>query len=326
MTERKPLIRVAAGDIPAMLRQLREAVLFDDAALAVLTIAGEPSSDDLIAALVPSDIALVVETSGSTDAPKRVMLSAGALRASAGTTEQWFGGQHGQWLLALPATYIAGVQVLVRSILAGTEPVVMPQGHFDPLAFAAASARLDAAGARFTSLVPVQLARLVEAAADDAAVAGALRSFDRILLGGQAAPAGLVERAAGLGAREDRPHEHLRAGDVGRGQREQPLAVSPAEPLLGRPRARPECGRREHHALRGIRRPARLDDDGDVARHVRGDEVVTGRLDVAGDRQHRECRLVDEHGLPKLREQRRGVTGCNSDERFHGRHPHRLDR
>lgn len=204
----KPLIRVAAGDTRVMLAQLRQAVLFDDAALAVLPIAGdtEPSSDDLIAALVPSDIALVVETSGSTDAPKRVMLSAAALRASAGTTEQWFGGQHGQWLLALPATYIAGVQVLVRSILAGTEPVVMPQGHFDPLAFTAASARLDAAGARFTSLVPVQLARLVEAAADDAAVADALRSFDRILLGGQAAPAGLVERAAGLGARVHRTY------------------------------------------------------------------------------------------------------------------------
>jgi O-succinylbenzoic acid--CoA ligase len=46
----------------------------------------------------------------------------------------------------------------------------------------------------------VQLARLVEAAADDAGVAEALRSFDRILLGGQAAPAGLVERAAALGA------------------------------------------------------------------------------------------------------------------------------
>lgn len=198
----KPLIRVAAGDTSALIAQLRKAVLVDEAALAVLPVPGdaEPSHDDLIAAHVPRDVALVVETSGSTDAPKRVMLSAAALRASAGATEQWFGGQRGQWLLALPATYIAGVQVLVRSILAGTEPVVLAQGHFDPRAFAAASAQLDPARARFTSLVPVQLARLVQAAADDAAVADALRSFDRILLGGQAAPAGLVERAAALGA------------------------------------------------------------------------------------------------------------------------------
>ncbi|WP_369816500.1 AMP-binding protein [Agromyces sp. Root81] len=204
----KPLIRVAAGDTRVMLAQLRQAVLFDGAALAVLPVPGdtEPSRDDLIAAHVPRDVALVVETSGSTDAPKRVMLSAAALRASAGATEQWFGGQHGQWLLALPATYIAGVQVLVRSILAGTEPVVLPPGHFDPRAFAVASARLDHERVRLTSLVPVQLARLVEAAAADAAVADALRSFDRILLGGQAAPAGLVERAAELGARVHRTY------------------------------------------------------------------------------------------------------------------------
>ncbi|MFD4111732.1 hypothetical protein ACFWWU_37110, partial [Streptomyces sp. NPDC058650] len=116
----KPLIRVAAGDTSALIAQLRQAVLFDEAALAVLPVAGdsEPSGGDLIAAHVPRDVAVVVETSGSTDVPKRVMLSAAALRASAGATEQWFGGQHGQWLLALPATYIAGVQVLVRSILA----------------------------------------------------------------------------------------------------------------------------------------------------------------------------------------------------------------
>ncbi|HEY9365726.1 MAG TPA: hypothetical protein VIP55_03750, partial [Agromyces sp.] len=69
----KPLIRVAAGDTSALLAQLRQAVLVDEAALAVLPIAGdtEPSGDDLVAAHVPRDVAVVVETSGSTDAPKR---------------------------------------------------------------------------------------------------------------------------------------------------------------------------------------------------------------------------------------------------------------
>ncbi|MGI9824313.1 AMP-binding protein [Agromyces sp. Marseille-Q5079] len=208
MTERKPLIRVAAGDIPAMLRQLREAVLFDEAALAMLPVPGdiEPSGDDLVAAHVPREVAVVVETSGSTDAPKRVMLSGRALRASAYATERFFGGQHGQWLLALPATYIAGVQVLVRSIVAGTEPVVLPQGGFTPAAFVEAARGLDPDRPWFTSLVPVQLARLVDAAAHDRAVGTALGSFDRILLGGQAAPAGLVERAAALGARVHRTY------------------------------------------------------------------------------------------------------------------------
>ena len=113
--------------------------------------------------MVDDGIALVVETSGSTDAPKRVLLSADALRASAAATEAALGGP-GQWLLALPAHYIAGAQVLVRSIVAGTEPVVLDGEHFDPVAFAAASAQLDRRMPRYTSLVPVQLARLVEAA------------------------------------------------------------------------------------------------------------------------------------------------------------------
>jgi len=191
-----------------MLGQLREAVLFDEAALAVLPVPGdsEPAADDLVAALVPRDVALVVETSGSTDAPKRVMLSGHALRASAYSTERFFGGQTGQWLLALPATYIAGVQVLVRSILAGTTPVVLPQGGFTPAAFVEAARTLDPDHPWFTSLVPVQLARLVEAAAHDRSVRTALGSFDRILLGGQAAPAALVERAHEFGAHVHRTY------------------------------------------------------------------------------------------------------------------------
>ncbi|KQM84420.1 hypothetical protein ASE68_02595 [Agromyces sp. Leaf222] len=155
---------------------------------------------------MPAEVALVVETSGSTDAPKRVMLSGHALRASAHATEQWFGGQRGQWLLALPATYIAGAQVLVRSILAGTAPVVLPQGGFTPAAFVEAARTLDPDHPWFTSLVPVQLARLVEAAEHDRSARTALGSFDRILLGGQAAPAGLVERAREFGAHVHRTY------------------------------------------------------------------------------------------------------------------------
>ncbi|WP_240665902.1 AMP-binding protein [Agromyces sp. LHK192] len=207
----KPLERVPVAELDAFTRRLREAVLFDEAVAAVLPTQAEPSSGgsepsshrsapSTVAAAVPDEIALVVETSGSTDAPKRVMLSGAALRASAGATEQWFGGQYGQWLLALPVTYIAGIQVLVRSILAGTEPAVLPPGGFTPGAFVEAARGLDPDHPWFTSLVPVQLARLVEAAEHDRAVGTALGSFDRILLGGQAAPPGLVERARELGA------------------------------------------------------------------------------------------------------------------------------
>ena len=65
---------------------------------------------------------LVIETSGSTGSPKRVVLSRAAMRASALATQERLGGP-GQWVLNLPPTYVAGVQVLYRSVLAGTEPV-----------------------------------------------------------------------------------------------------------------------------------------------------------------------------------------------------------
>ncbi len=52
-----------------------------------------------------------------------MLLSRAAMRASADATHARLGGP-GQWLLALPPTYVAGLQVLFRSVRAGTEPVV----------------------------------------------------------------------------------------------------------------------------------------------------------------------------------------------------------
>ncbi|WP_438854789.1 AMP-binding protein [Agromyces sp. M3QZ16-3] len=200
----KPLIRVPAADVPRLMARLREAVLLDGPA--VLPVAAETEPADPRETLVDDEVAVVVETSGSTDRPKRVALSGAALRASAGATSRRFGGVHGQWLLALPGTYIAGIQVLVRSLVAGTSPTIMPTGGFTPEGFVEAARALDPDLPWFTSLVPVQLARLVEAADAERSVRAALGSFEAILLGGQAAPAGLVERAAALGARVHRTY------------------------------------------------------------------------------------------------------------------------
>ena len=148
----------------------------------------------------PQNVALVIETSGSTGVPKRVALSVDALLASAAASAGAMGGQ-GQWLLALPAHYVAGAQVLVRSLAAGTEPVIYGDGHFDPLRFAMLAGALTD-DLRYTSLVPVQLARLVEAGEGGAVdVGAALRRFDGILVGGQALDPRLRERAEALGAR-----------------------------------------------------------------------------------------------------------------------------
>lgn len=153
---------------------------------------------------VPQRVALVIQTSGSTGRPKRVALSTDALLASAAASAAALGGP-GQWLLALPTHYIAGAQVLVRSIVAETDPVIVPGGSFDPRIFAEHAAMLTEP-LRFVSLVPVQLARVVDAAEVDDFVLAAARRFDRILVGGQATPPSLIDRAEALGLRVTRTY------------------------------------------------------------------------------------------------------------------------
>jgi O-succinylbenzoic acid--CoA ligase len=134
---------------------------------------------------------LVIETSGSTGTPKRVALSRAAMRTSATATARRLGG-HGQWLLNLPATYVAGVQVLFRSVLAGTTPVLLDD-HVD---FVAAARAMDGER-RYVSLVPTQLTRMLSSRRE----AEALRSFDTVLVGGAAVESSLRRRAAEAGVR-----------------------------------------------------------------------------------------------------------------------------
>ncbi|MFB9568626.1 o-succinylbenzoate--CoA ligase [Saccharopolyspora hordei] len=143
--------------------------------------------------------ALVIATSGSTGTPKGVVVSASALRASAGATHRRLGGP-GHWLLAMPAHHIAGIQVLVRALLAGTRPdAVDTTEGFRPDRFATAARRVLAAdGPHYTALVPTQLSRLVSAGGDGLA---ALREFDAVLLGGAATPPALLDRARAEGVR-----------------------------------------------------------------------------------------------------------------------------
>jgi len=142
----------------------------------------------------PAGTAVVIATSGSTGEPKLVALSGAALRASARATEDRLGGP-GRWLLALPAEHVAGIQVIVRALLAGASPVVMDlRTGFRPDAFAAATAALGP-GRRYTSLVPTQLRRILDA---EGAVA-ALRSYAAVLVGGAALDPATRERALAAG-------------------------------------------------------------------------------------------------------------------------------
>lgn len=182
---------VPAGE--GVFAELREALAGGDAILV-----GEPSPE--LPDHVEQRIALVVETSGSTGRPKRVALSADALLANAAASESALGGP-GQWVLALPTHYIAGLNVLARSLAAQTEPVTVAGKHFTASAFLDAVDRMSQPE-RFTSLVPAQLATLLE----DRAASRALAGFAAVLVGGQATPGQLVDRAAGAGMRVRRSY------------------------------------------------------------------------------------------------------------------------
>jgi O-succinylbenzoic acid--CoA ligase len=122
-----------------------------------------------------------VQTSGSTGAPREVLLSAGALTASAHATHEALGGP-GQWLLCVPADRVAGAMVLVRSTVAGTVPVRIQPGPFTATAFAAAAKQLDSGAPLYVSLVPTQLARILDSDEGRDALAG----FAGVLVGGAA--------------------------------------------------------------------------------------------------------------------------------------------
>ncbi|MBO0897450.1 MULTISPECIES: AMP-binding protein [Arthrobacter] len=142
------------------------------------------------------DIALVISTSGSTGTPKQTMLSTDALAASSMATAMALHAD-GQWLMALPAHYIAGVQVLIRSLYAGTQPVFMDtSGSFSAARFTQAAEEMTDRN-RFTSLVPTQLHRLLTNPEPE--TVRVLRRFNAILLGGAPAGTGLLADAAALG-------------------------------------------------------------------------------------------------------------------------------
>jgi O-succinylbenzoic acid--CoA ligase len=145
--------------------------------------AGEPIDDD---------VAVVVSTSGTTGVPKGAMLTAAALTASADATHRRLGGS-GTWLLALPAYHIAGLQVLIRSVAAGTTPVAVSAG-FDVAELISAVAALGP-GRRYASLVAAQLDKALR----DPDAAAALASLDAVLIGGGPMPAGVSERASAAG-------------------------------------------------------------------------------------------------------------------------------
>lgn len=180
------------------------AAALDGTGPALLFLPSEPTTtrEQLLVKLQAADIddtelALVVPTSGSTGTPRLAMLSGSALRASAEDSATMLGGS-GTWVHALASHYIAGLMVVVRSIVAGTPLSVLDStGGFRPDRFveSVAHAQRNTTSPTMTALVPTQLHRLI--ASPDAL--NALRSLDAVLVGGAACPAYLLERARNEG-------------------------------------------------------------------------------------------------------------------------------
>ncbi|MEY7970498.1 o-succinylbenzoate--CoA ligase [Saccharomonospora xinjiangensis] len=208
----------SAGSVAELTRAVLDAL---DGGPAVLPLdPRNPSADAVRAAMRPGEAvepgtAVIIPTSGSTGRPKGTLLSARALLASADATHARLGGP-GRWLLATPPTYIGGLQVLVRSHLADTTPVVCDLSRgFRPEAFAQAARELLASpGPHYTALVPTQLARLLDTRdpthptdtedTEDTGDTGAdpvelAASLDAIVLGGAACPEPLRRRAEHAG-------------------------------------------------------------------------------------------------------------------------------
>jgi o-succinylbenzoate---CoA ligase len=189
---------VAQGSSARPLLDALEQVL-DGRASALLPVPAGGDRRSTLSALrvgeaVDDDIALVVTTSGTTGAPKGALLTAAALTASAAATHDRLGGP-GRWLLALPPYHIAGVQVLVRSLLAGTVPVELDVSTgFDISELPFAVTELGS-GRRYTALVATQLAK----ALTDPAATAALAELDAVLVGGGPAPRPILDAAASAG-------------------------------------------------------------------------------------------------------------------------------
>jgi O-succinylbenzoic acid--CoA ligase len=131
-----------------------------------------------------------IYTSGTTGKPKGAVLSRRAFAASAAASAENLGWTpHDRWLLCMPVCHVGGLSILTRAVLARRTVILAPR--FDPDAILA-SVRRDRA--TLLSVVPTMLAALLDRDRDN--VLAGLRAM---LVGGAAAPFGLLEECARRG-------------------------------------------------------------------------------------------------------------------------------
>ena len=163
----------------------------------VMTLLAAVRADDPSLPLESPDVAMVVATSGSTGAPRGVLLTAAQLTALTAVVN---GPGTPRWIAALPVTSMGGLNVLVRALATGRDPVVVPSiGGAGPFTDTAFEVAVDVASAASddirVALVPAQVSRLL---ASDRGIS-ALQRCARILVGGAATRPSLRSAASDLG-------------------------------------------------------------------------------------------------------------------------------
>ncbi len=136
----------------------------------------------------PRAPAYVVPTSGSSGAPRGVVLTWGNITAAARASQLHLGTRQSDvWLLVMPLHHVSGLAILWRAAHDGSQVVL--QDGFD---VAAVDAALEE-GVTWVSLVPTMLTRLLEAGS------GPWPSMRGVLVGGAATSGTLVARATAAG-------------------------------------------------------------------------------------------------------------------------------
>ncbi|WP_115028991.1 AMP-binding protein [Dermatophilus congolensis] len=189
-----PLTIPTHGDLTPAYTTLRHALDGNTPLLIPTASDHTPPTTATTATNLPPQATLAISTSGSTGTPKLATCTATALHASITATEHALGGP-GQWILTLPPHHIAGLQVILRSLAAGHDPIPIHRTTSftaTHLATALHQAQTTTPNTpHYTSLVPTQLARLLNTTEGITT----LRQLDAILVGGAATPTELINRA-----------------------------------------------------------------------------------------------------------------------------------
>jgi O-succinylbenzoic acid--CoA ligase len=240
-----------------------------------LPLLGEHDMDDLHCRIL---------TSGSSGEPRTIGLTYGNhLWSAVGSAFNLGMNPDDCWLCCLPLSHIAGLSIVMRSVIYGTTVGLHPSFEVDAVA-----ATMESGECSVVSLVPTMLVRLLDAGAD-------LSGPRAILVGGGPVPDDALEEAVGRGASVVQTYGLTEAcsqvttlgpadakrklGSAGRPLLTTHLRIKDGEILVQGPTVAPGCA--DADGWLHTRDLGRIDDEGFLYVQDRIDDViVTGGENV----------------------------------------------